>query len=89
MTILDGKYLRCSCGFFSRMELPCRHVLRVTDKVSPSMCGLKWWMKFHYLYLKNDHVTEQMKVARNANLPGVPVQMPATITEFPHFFGDV
>jgi MULE transposase domain/SWIM zinc finger len=50
----NGKnYLECSCGYFNRMGLPCRHMYSILKR-KPLPCDLilRYHTQFHYFYQK-------------------------------------
>ena len=52
--------LNCSCSFYTRVGLPCAHVLLLCNTVEPSMCKVRWWKVYHYSYLNDFDVTEEI-----------------------------
>lgn len=52
--------LHCSCCFYTRVGLPCVHVLKICETVEPSMCKVRWWKVYHYSYLNDNDVTEEI-----------------------------
>ncbi|MGH7974363.1 MAG: SWIM zinc finger family protein [bacterium] len=60
VTLVRDKLLRCSCGFFSRHDLPCSHVLCITDELNSKMCGLEWWKAYDRHFLKDESITKDM-----------------------------
>lgn len=42
-------YLLCSCRYFERMGLPCRHIISLVKEVQPYHCDLRWNKElFHF-----------------------------------------
>ncbi|MGH7974330.1 MAG: hypothetical protein ACREBR_02295 [bacterium] len=87
VTLLQGKFLCCSCGFFSRHDLPCPHVLCVTGELNSTMCGLHWWKAYDQHFLKDEYITEQMLEIIRYHPPGIPVEKMSTYDKYPHMFG--
>jgi hypothetical protein len=56
----DTCQLHCTCSFYKRVGLPCSHVLLLCHKVEPSMCKVRWWKVYHYSYLNDYDVTEEI-----------------------------
>jgi len=52
--------LKCSCSFYTRVGLPCAHVMLLCHTVEPSMCKVRWWKVYHYSYLHDLEVTEEI-----------------------------
>ncbi|MGH7954590.1 MAG: SWIM zinc finger family protein [Gloeomargaritales cyanobacterium] len=84
VTLVRGKFLRCSCGFFSRHDLPCSHVLCITDELNSKMCGLEWWKAYDRHFLKDESITRDMIEVIKSHPPGVPVERTKTHGHYPH-----
>jgi hypothetical protein len=52
--------LKYSCSFYTRVGLPCAHVMLLCHTVEPSMCKVRWWKVYHYSYLNDFDVTEEI-----------------------------
>ena len=56
--LMDDSFLQCSCGFFARMGLPCKHILRITNTVTATMCHIRWAKQFLFQFGNNARVTD-------------------------------
>ncbi|MGH3054511.1 MAG: SWIM zinc finger family protein [Gaiellaceae bacterium] len=88
VTKLQGKFLRCSCGFFSRHDLPCSHVLCITDSLTTQMCGLQWWTAYDRHFLMDESITKKMLPVISCHPPGVPVGGTKTYDHYPHLLAN-
>lgn len=46
-------HMSCSCGFPSRMRMPCVHIFAVTGETHPKMFHVRWWIDFQLYYGRN------------------------------------
>jgi hypothetical protein len=56
--MIDDEYLHCSCGWQSRMMMPCRHIFRVVQRRHPDMYSVRWLSYFQYYYQKDASYTK-------------------------------
>ena len=89
---IDDSFLQCSCVFFARMGLPCKHILRITNTVTATMCHIRWAKQFLFQFGNNDRVTDMLvtmqRIGQNNMVP-VPssLQLP-TADIYPSFLFD-
>lgn len=62
LTLLNDKFLHCSCQYYCRVGLPCAHLLSVINDFSISMAMVKWWKVYHYYGLHNTEITHQLNL---------------------------
>jgi hypothetical protein len=90
--LINAAFLQCSCGYFARMGLPCKHILRITNTVSATMCHIRWAKQYLFQFGKNDYVTDLLltmqKVGQNNMVP-LPssLNLPSS-THYPSFLYD-
>jgi len=53
-------HVQCSCSYYLRVGLPCSHILAMCHNIEPSMCKVRWWKVYHYSYLNDDAVTQEI-----------------------------
>jgi hypothetical protein len=56
--MIDDEYLFCSCGWQSRMMMPCCHIFRIVEHFHPDMYSVIWSSYFQYYYRKNKEYTK-------------------------------
>ena len=71
--LMDDSFLQCSCGFFARMGLPCKHILRITNTVTATMCHIRWAKQFLFQFGNNARVTDilvtMQRIGQNNMVP--------------------
>jgi hypothetical protein len=90
--VTQDMFLQCSCGFFARMGLPCKHILRITNTVTATMCHVRWAKQFLFQFGNNERVTQmliEMQRVGQGNLVPIPlsVELP-TLDSYPAFLYD-
>lgn len=76
--VVNVNNLQCSCVFFARMGLPCKHILRVTNTVTATMCHIRWAKQYLFQFGAHDHVTAMLvKMQRVGQSNAVP--MPSSL----------
>ena len=71
MVRLINGCLFCTCSHYERHGIPCSHILRVTDKLVPQMCDIRWFKCYAEYFKHNEHVTKVLSSAVDNALPGV------------------
>ena len=74
VTLHFNKYLCCNCHFFSRMLLPCCHILHIVGDVSSNMCHIRWHKSYMFHYERQDEVSGTLKELAKFIPIGVPVE---------------
>lgn len=90
--LIDDSFLQCSCVFFARMGLPCKHILRITNTVTATMCHIRWAKQFLFQFGNNDRVTDMLvkmqRIGQNNMVP-VPSSLELPTTDsYPSFLFD-
>jgi hypothetical protein len=90
--VTQDSFLQCSCGFFARMGLPCKHILRITNTVTATMCHVRWAKQYLFQFGNNERVTQmliEMQRVGQGNLVPIPlsVELP-THESYPSFLYD-
>ena len=89
---IDDSFLQCSCGFFARMGLPCKHILRITNTVTATMCHIRWAKQFMFQFGNNDRVTDILVTMQQIglnNMVPVPSSLQlSTADTYPSFLFD-
>jgi hypothetical protein len=90
--LIDDSFLQCSCVFFARMGLPCKHILRITNTVIATMCHIRWAKQFLFQFGNNDRVTDMLvkmqRIGQNNMVP-VPSSLELPTTDsYPSFLFD-
>jgi hypothetical protein len=71
--LMDDSFLQCSCVFFARMGLPCKHILRITNTVTATMCHIRWAKQFLFQFGNNARVTDilvtMQRIGQNNMVP--------------------
>ena len=69
---LVGEHLSCTCCFYERNGVPCRHLIAVNGLPNPSDVAVRWHRKYGYYYARDgyDEVTKAFNVLMLAALPG-------------------
>ena len=62
--------LMCSCKFFERHGLPCRHLLRIIGEPRLTSCSVRWWNRYEYFYLRDDEITKYLSSMKDNELCG-------------------
>jgi hypothetical protein len=90
--LMDDSFLQCSCGFFARMGLPCKHILRITNTVTATMCHIRWAKQFMFQFGNNDRVTDilvtMQRIGLNNMLPVPSSLQLSTADTYPSFLFD-
>ena len=65
---LIGEHLECSCRFYSRYGIPCRHILAINGLPSVEDIAVRWHRQYGYFYGRDgyEEVTELYNEAMNA-----------------------
>ena len=66
---LKGEHLTCSCCFYQRHGIPCRHVMAVNGLPHPDDIAVRWRRDYGYYYAREgfeDVTAEFNKAIRNA-----------------------
>jgi hypothetical protein len=58
---IQDEALHCSCGFFCRQRIPCRHMLHVLNEMCIEYCGVHW-TTLYAQYYGTDHPIAPMLV---------------------------
>jgi hypothetical protein len=89
---IDDSFLQCSCGFFARMGLPCKHILRITNTVTATMCHIRWAKQFMFQFGNNDRVTDilvtMQRIGLNNMVPVPSSLQLSTADTYPSFLFD-
>ena len=90
--LINTNFLQCTCGFYARMGLPCKHVLRITNVLSETMCHIRWAKQYLFQFGKTEQVTNlllQMQQHGQNNLVPITssVQLPKADV-YPSFLFD-
>ena len=90
--VTQDSFLQCSCGFFARMGLPCKHILRITNTVTATMCHVRWAKQYLFQFGKNERITQMlidMQRVGQGNFVPIPlsVELPTHET-YPAFLFD-
>lgn len=66
---LKGEHLTCSCCFYQRHGIPCRHIMAVNGLPQPNDVAVRWRRDYGYYYAREgfeDVTAEFNKAIRNA-----------------------
>ena len=69
MVQLEGEHLTCSCCFYQRHGIPCRHIMAVNGLPHPDDVAVRWRRDYGYYYAREgfeDITAEFNKAIRNA-----------------------
>jgi MULE transposase domain/SWIM zinc finger len=74
VSIIDGKYVKCSCGLFSRCGYPCRHIYAVLKRSPRTQDVIPRYHVFYaHLFNRNEALTNYNKQAFTKEVPGPPL----------------
>ena len=90
--VTQDSFLQCSCGFFARMGLPCKHILRITNTVTATMCHVRWAKQYLFQFGNNERVTQMltdMQGVGQGNFVPIPISIELPTHEtYPSFLFD-
>ena len=74
--------LLCSCGYFNRIGLPCRHIFHITGKICITDVAIRWHKSYNYHFGKIARYTQKVaEIQQFSKVFGVPFTAPIpTIT---------
>lgn len=86
VSIIDGTFMKCSCGLFSRCGYPCRHIYAVLNRPPITQDAIpRYHVYFAHLFNRHEALTKCYKLEFQKEVPGPPLTEGdiATIEGFP------
>jgi hypothetical protein len=78
---ITNQIARCSCGFYARYRLPCRHLLHILDEMRATYCGIRWMNLYATYYGTDNSIAKKLEEIQSSEDDGLritneTVQMP-------------
>jgi hypothetical protein len=55
VTLVNNRFLKCSCGYPAQMRRPCRHIFAVLKKNHHQLYSVRWLLLFQHCYQREGH----------------------------------
>lgn len=74
VSIVEGKYMKCSCGLFSRCGYPCRHIYAVLKRPPRTQDTIpRYHVHYSHLFNRHEALTNCYKQEFMRAVPGPPL----------------
>ena len=68
---ITNKIARCSCGFYARHRLPCRHLLHILDEMHVTYCGIRWMNLYATYYGTESSISKKLEEIQSSEDDGL------------------